>query len=68
MMKFTVTTDGGVTENHAIISGDGRTLTAETVAILKAILKAIHDIDDGEILSNAFETLLEVIANDLRKG
>lgn len=60
MMKFTVTTDGGVTENHAKISGDGRTLTAETVSILKAI----HDIDDGEILTDAFEILLGVILDD----
>ena len=64
MMKFTVTTDGGVIEYHAKISGDGRTLTAETVSILKAI----YNIDDGEILSDAFEILLEVILDDLRKS
>lgn len=51
MMKFTVTTDG-------------RTLTAETVSILKAI----HDIDDGEILTNAFGILLEVILDDKRES
>ena len=64
MMKLTVTTDDGVTENRAKISGDGRTLTGETVSILKAI----HDIDDGEILTDAFEILLEAILDDKRES